>query len=50
MVVKDVALKILNSGHAYITLSVIKRFLLVHPEDRVLMELQCTLFSYQPED
>ena len=38
---KEVALKILNNGHLYITLSVITRFFPVDPDVWVIMELQC---------
>ena len=32
----------LNNGRVYITRSVIMRFFPVDPDDRVIMELQCT--------
>ena len=39
--VKEVALKILNNGHVYITRSIITRFFPVDPDNRVIMESQC---------
>jgi len=45
---KEVALTILinlSNGRVYITLSVITLFFPVDPDDRVIVELQCTAYS-----